>query len=229
MKVRSNKTGSNIRICSVAEKSVGFQNWRTRSFRVTTGMQQKGRCPREHSTGNTCVWLELHPIQRVHLNSPQVPFATLIKISLIISSQSLKKQKKNSFTHQQAVVFRFKMPLQTHRKRCSCVSYHSTVPTSFRGKEWSHLAGVALSSFPTPPPAQGSAERTCTSPHTPGPSHSLQNHQALSSWASSLFIQLRFCALRGVYFIQSTPCTEPGTWEALNKRLLDKMDGWVYG
>lgn len=64
------------------------------------------------------------------------------------------------FTHQQAVVFRFQMPLPAHRKHCPCVSHHSMKsPLPSGGKNeaiWQELLS-ALSRHPLP--AQGSAER----------------------------------------------------------------------
>lgn len=89
-------------------------------------------------------------------------FFQAYKISLIILSLSLKwpkkKKKKKYFTHQRATVFRFKMPLQTHRKRCSVYHVQPQVPTSFRGKRkaiWQELLST-LSHHPLP--AQGSVE-----------------------------------------------------------------------
>lgn len=128
---------------------------------------------------------------------PKIPVFQTYKINLIIPSQSLKKQKNNnSFTHWRVVVFRFKMPSQTHRKHCSCVSCHSTkspLPSGERikpsGRSCSQLFSTASL------PAQSSTEHsTCAFPMPlvhPTPSEA----PALLSWAP--MYTTRLCSLGG--------------------------------
>lgn len=102
-----------------------------------------------------------------------------------MSEKGRKKRLFFFFTHQQAVVFRFKMPLQAHRKHCSCVSHHSMkspLPSGGRmkpsGKSCSQL-------LPATPSLLGALQSTSHVPpsSTPGCIPLYQKQQALSSRA----------------------------------------------
>lgn len=126
-------------------------------------------------------WLELWPLTTV--------FSGPIKrVWLSLHNVWKRKKKKRRvfffFTHQQAVVFRFQMPLPAHRKHCPCVSHHSMkspLPSGGRmkpsGKSCSQL-------FPaTPSPLRALQSASHVPPPTPCRIPHYQKQQALSSRA----------------------------------------------
>lgn len=153
-------------------------------------------------------------------------FFQAYEIGLIIPSQSLKKKKKKKFfTHQQAVVFRFKMPLQTHRKRCSCVSHHSTKSPLPSGGRMKPSGRSCSRLFPaTPLPAQGSTELLTHASPTPLIHPTPTEAQTSSSWVLQPVYIVRLSIPREAYTIYMVN-TLHRAWHIAGTQCL--LDGWM--
>lgn len=166
----------------------------------------------------------------LNLNSLQVPFPRPIKLVWLFLHKvwKSKKKKKTYFTHEQAIVFRFKMSLQNHRKHCSWVSYRSMKCPLPSGAgvvvERSHLA-EALSALSCHPPSCSGLYRAhymCIPPPS-GPSHSNRCSKLYLLWALQPFYTTKlYTPAELILCTWSTHSTQ----KALQICLLDEwMDG----
>lgn len=183
-----------VRFLKIRVKSDKLHDQNLVSFKNLVSPETEGhRLPGDSWISHQCLlstWLELWPLTTV--------FSGPIKrVWLSLHNVWKRKEKKKKaffffFTHQQAVVFRFQMPLPAHRKHCPCVSHHSMkspLPSGGRmkpsGKSCSqlfpatpslHRALQSRSHVPPPLPAASHTSRS-NKRYPQGPSAS--RHQAL--------------------------------------------------